>query len=253
MWDGLQQLHGAFLNAVFVATLVHIEDVSSTPANPAALGDTEMTAAISNFVSIASFSVGGQVVNAQNAVFEDGTAANLANGIIVEVHGRMVSGVLVATRVEFKSVSTANNPPVVGDSEAKGAISNFVSISNFSVAGQTVNAQNAVFEDGTAANLANGALVEVHGQMQGTVLVATRVQFKSTVTPPSAGIEFESTGAISGFVSVSSFMLAGVQIDASAASFERGTATNLANGVTVEVRGTLSNGIVRANRVRFER
>ena len=247
------ELHGAFLNAVFVATLVHIEDVSSTPSNPTALGDTEMTAAISNFVSIASFSVGGQVVNAQNAVFEDGTAVSLANGVIVEVHGRMISGVLVATRVEFKSASTTNNPPVVGDSEAKGAISNFISISNFSVAGQTVNAKNAVFEDGTAANLANGALVEVHGQMQGTVLVATRVQFKSTVTPPSAGVEFESTGTISGFVSVSSFMLAGVQIDASAASFERGTAANLANGVTVEVRGTLTNGIVRANRVRFER
>ena len=246
------ELHGAFLNAVFVATLVHIEDVSSTTPSPTALGDTEMTAAISNFVSIASFSVGGQVVNAQNAVFEDGTAANLANGVIVEVHGRMVSGVLVATRVEFKS-ATPGNPPVVGDSEANGAVSNFVSISNFSVAGQTVNAQNAVFEDGTAANLANGAIVEVHGQMQGTVLVATRVQFKSSVTTPSAGVEFESTGAISGFVSVSSFMLAGVQIDASAASFERGTAANLANGVTVEVRGTLTNGIVRANRVRFER
>ena len=247
------ELHGAFLNAVFVATLVHIEDSSSSTPNPVVMGDVEMTGTVSSFVSITSFSVGGQTVNAQNAVFEDGTAANLANGAVVEVHGRVVSGVLVASRVEFKSVVGTGTPPVAIDAEVTGAISGYVSVSNFLVAGQRVNAQNAVFSDGTAANLANGAVVEVHGSMVSGVLVATRVEFKSSVNPPSAGVEFESTGAISGFVSVSSFVIAGTRIDASAASFERGTAANLANGVIVEVRGTLANGVVKADRVRFER
>ncbi len=247
------ELHGAFLNAVFVATLVHIEDSSSTSPGSGSFGDTEMTGTIGNYTSIASFSVNGQMVNASNAVFEDGTAANLANGAIVEIHGRMVSGVLIASRVEFKSSVGSGNPPVLGDSEVTGSISSFVSISSFMVAGQRVNAQNAVFEDGTAANLANGAIVEVHGRMEGGVLMASRVEFKSSVNPPSGGVEFESTGAISSFVSVASFVIAGVQIDATGASFERGTAANLANGVLVEVRGTLTNGVVKANRVRFER
>ncbi len=245
------ELHGAYLNTVFVATLVHIEDSSPSTPNPVVPGDTEMTGSISNFVSVASFVVGGQMVNAQNAVFDDGTAANLANGALVEVHGRMVSGVLVASRVEFKS--TASTPPVVAESEVTGAVSGFVSISNFLVAGQRVNAQNAVFSDGIAANLANGATVEVHGRLESGVIIASRVEFKPSVTPPSVGVEFESKGAISGFASVSSFVLSGMRIDASAATFERGTAANLANGVTVEVRGTLTNGIVKANRVRFEK
>jgi len=245
------ELHGAFLNAVFVATLVHIKDASSSTPNPMVPGDTEMKGSISNFVSIASFSVGGQIVNGQSAVFEDGTVANLANGAVVEVHGRMISGVLVASRVEFKS--TTGTPPVAADSDITGAISGFVSVSNFTVAGQRVNAQSAVFSDGTAANLANGAIVEVHGLVVSGVLIASRMEFKSSVNPPSVGVEFESTGAVSGFVSVLSFMLSGTRIDASTASFERGTAANLANGVIVEVHGILANGIVKADRVRFQR
>ena len=51
---------------------------------------------------------------------------------------------------------------------------------------------------------------------------------------------------------MASFKLAGVLIDASNANFERGNAANLRNGVLVEIKGVLTNGVVKATRVRFE-
>ncbi|MEQ1595868.1 MAG: DUF5666 domain-containing protein [Casimicrobium sp.] len=245
------ELHGAFLNGVFMATLVHIEDASSSNSSSSSSGDAELEGAVSNFVSISNFTVQGQVVDASSAVFEDGTAADVAKGAVVEVHGRIVSGVLVASRVEIKSGGSSSSS---GEAEVEGAVSNFVSISNFTVGGQVVDASGAVFEDGTAADVANGAVVEVHGRIVAGVLVASRVEIKSgnTSPPPGAGVEFEEEGAISDFVSVASFKLAGVLIDASTANFERGTAANLRNGVLVEIKGVLTNGVVKATRVRFE-
>ena len=70
--------------------------------------------------------------------------------------------------------------------------------------------------------------------------------------PPSASSEFEATAAITVFVSVSDFMISGTKIDASAATFEKGTAANLKDGVKVQVKGILTAGVVKASRVRFE-
>jgi len=246
------ELHGAFLNGVFMASIVHIEDASSSnSSSSSASGDAEMKGAVSNYVSIANFTVQGQVVDASSAVFEDGTATDVANGAVVEVHGKIVGGILIASRVEIKSGNSSSSS---GEAEVTGAVSNFVSISNFKVGGQVIDASGAVFEDGTAADVANGAVAEVHGRLVAGILVASRVEIKSgnTAPPPSAGVEFEEDGAISDFVSVASFKLAGVLIDASTANFERGTAANLRNGALVEIKGVLANGVVKATRVRFE-
>jgi Domain of unknown function (DUF5666)/Repeat of unknown function (DUF5648) len=254
------EVHGNYVDAVFVATRVEIEDeVLGNPTTPVTAGSAEIKGVIANFVSVSDFMVAGQKVNAKDASFEDGTAASLANGVSVEVNGTIKDGVLVASRVEIKSGNAndnGGNPPVAGSVEAFGAITNFVSVSSFAVNGQTVNASKAVFNDGTPASLANGVVVEVHGDMVNGVLMATRVEIKSTVAggnnPPDA-IEFEAKGAVSAFVSVSSFVVGGKTIDASAASFERGTAANLRNGVIVEVKGTVVGGLVKATRVRFEK
>ena len=102
----------------------------------------------------------------------------------------------------------------------------------------------------SAASLANGVTIEVKGNLVAGVVNATSVEIKSSPAPEA--VEFEATGNVSAFVSVSSFTVGGQKIDASAATFERGAAANLANGVRVQVKGTLSAGIVKATRVRFE-
>ncbi|HPH70560.1 MAG TPA: DUF5666 domain-containing protein, partial [Kofleriaceae bacterium] len=132
------ELHGAFLNGVFMASIVHIEDASSSnSSSSSASGDAEMKGAVSNYVSIANFTVQGQVVDASSAVFEDGTATDVANGAVVEVHGKIVGGILIASRVEIKSGNSSSSS---GEAEVTGAVSNFVSISNFKVGGQVIDA-----------------------------------------------------------------------------------------------------------------
>jgi Domain of unknown function (DUF5666) len=254
------EVNGNFVNGVFVATTLHIEDrfAPGTPPSgtPPTAGLAEIEGLVGNFVSASNFTVNGQKIDASNAVFEDGTAASLANGVVVEVHGTVTNGVLIATRVEIKNDDNDNDDnPAAGLAEILGTVSGFVSASNFTVNGQKVDATNAVFKDGSAASLANGVLVEVKGNVVNGVLIATRVEIKGSPsgTTPTPGAEFEAKGTISAFVSVASFLVGGSTIDATNASFERGTAADLRNGVLVEVKGVVVGGVVKATRVRFER
>jgi Domain of unknown function (DUF5666) len=245
-------VEGVVIDGVLVATEIKLP--ASTP-----MADDEFKGFVTALGSGGKIFVNGTAVDTSNAVVTGGTLAQIVVGTEVELHGAFISGTFVATRVHIEDGPNGIDTNPVGDSEIKGIVANFVSISNFTVNGQIVNAQNAVFEDGSAANLANGANVEVHGKVVSGVLVASRVEFKSVTPPPGGGddppdaIEFEATGTISAFTGVASFMVAGKTIDASAASFERGTAANLANGVLVEVKGSIVGGIVKATRVRFER
>lgn len=275
------EAHGTFVDGVFVATTIEIEDAvapNPSPTPPPGAGLAELEGVIANFASASSLTVNGQTVDASGAVFEDGTIASLANGVKVEVHGTIVNGVLVATRVEVKDGDDDDDDAVAGGAELLGTVSGFVSAANFTVNGQRVDASSALFKDGSAASLANGVLVEVKGAIVAGVLVATQVEIKASpsgntppppapppgTTPPppppppaptpTPGTEFESTGNVSGFVSVASFVIGGRTTNATGATFERGTAADLRNGVRVEVRGVFgADGVVRANRVRFER
>lgn len=62
----------------------------------------EIEGLVSDYVSISSFKVDGQTVNAASAVIKNGTAADIRDGLKVEVEGIVTSGVLVATRVVIR-------------------------------------------------------------------------------------------------------------------------------------------------------
>ena len=63
----------------------------------------EVEGYVAEFVSISSdFKVSGQTVNAANAVIRNGTAADIRNGLKVEVEGTVSNGVLVASVVVIK-------------------------------------------------------------------------------------------------------------------------------------------------------
>ena len=212
--------------------------------------------------------VNGTSVDISHATLTGGTQAHLLVGAQVEIHGAFSSGIFIATSVKIEATvptPPSTTPPAVVEAEVSGAISNFLSISNFTVASQLVDASGAVIEDGTADSLINGATVEVHGLIVGGVLKATRLEVKRAVvtspvtpptgtpTPPHDAVEFEATGAVSAFISVASFKVSGAIIDATSASFEKGSVTDLKNGATVQVKGTLTAGVVKATRVRFEK
>jgi hypothetical protein len=203
---------------------------------------TTIQGVISNFTSVSNFMVAGQQVNARAATFVGGEAKNLADGVNVSVAGTLANGVLNASAVQF----LGGNPPPSAVT-ISGTISNFVSVGDFVVAGQRVDASSANFNNGTASNLANGRTVTVKGVIQGATLVAQSVTFAQT--PPTT---LQVEGQISNFVSASSFVVAGQPVNASQATFSGGKASDLADGVKVQVQGTLQNGVLVASTVQIE-
>ena len=66
--------------------------------------DVTVEGGITDFVSVASFKVAGQPVDAAGATVEGGTAGDLANGRQVEATGPMnAAGILIARKVEIKA------------------------------------------------------------------------------------------------------------------------------------------------------
>jgi hypothetical protein len=85
----------------------------------------EVEGYVSDFVSIASFKVAGQMVNGANAVIRNGTAANVANGVKVEAEGAITNGVLVASVLVLK---LQTNVSVEAGMQSKDAAANTITV-----------------------------------------------------------------------------------------------------------------------------
>lgn len=137
--------------------------------------EAEVRGTITEFTSLASFSVNGLPVDASRARFPDGTAGIML-GAMVEVEGAIVNGVLVAAKVELEDENEERN-------ELHGTISALdTNAKTFVVRGVNVHySATTVFKDGVEANLANGRQVEVKGSLgaDGTTVEASRIEFES--------------------------------------------------------------------------
>ena len=86
----------------------------------------------------------------------------LANGQTVEMHGYLNGSLFIATRIEVKSSSSmgaASGIDNVYGLQLQGLVNNFIGVASFGLGGLTVDARNATFVNGTAAQLANGILI----------------------------------------------------------------------------------------------
>ena len=112
----------------------------------------------------------------------------------------------------------------------------------------TVDLGAAVVEDGTVGDLVPGTFVRVEGLAAGGVLQVERARILREVDEPIGVI-----GLVSDFVAAGSFRVRQTLVDASApeVAFDPGSAADLADGVLVEVRGVVRNGVLRATRVRL--
>ncbi len=191
-----------------------------------------------------------------------------------------------ATRISYLGLSAANLPPTLADGRfvrvlialapsgpvwtalrvadgmapianteeatVKGLISDFTSLSTFSVNGTPVDARNALFPNGSSG-LGLGARVEVEGAAVGGILVATRVTL--VTDGDDAGQSFETRGAITALDPVErTFVVHDVTVSYSGTvDFRNGSAPDLAIGRMVEARGTLSADGTRlqASRITF--
>lgn len=241
------EVHGILRGSLFIASRIEVRSVAFPPtATTPAVVYSEAQGAISGFVGASAFLVAGVKVDASAAYFRNGTPAMLQNGVYVDVKGTIVAGVLKASEVEFKQTSST----VGANTDVTGVVSGFISVSTFTVSGLIVDASSAFFKNGTAAMLINGAAVEVKGTLVSGVLKASEVEFRNSGS--SEALDMDAKGLISNFVGVSSFTVAGVQVDASAARFKAGTAAMLQNGVRVEVKGAIVGGVLKATEVDFD-
>ena len=172
----------------------------------------------------------------------------LANGSFVRVRldTTQVAGRWTATRLELRRELDDHD-----EAEVEGVITAYSGVgTSFEVNGLPVDAAGARFEDGSSANLAVGARVEVEGALRNGVLRASKVEFRNVE-------EFRLFGEAESFNATErSFVVRGVKIVYTATTrFDDGTAADLSGpNAQVEVRGQLQadGTTVQAERIRFE-
>lgn len=138
-------------------------------------------------VSVAAhrFNLNALLVDYSTANMEDFEDADPAVGDLVKVTGSTIlaDGTLVALHVELRSDDYLAAGP--GDIlEVEGVIEDFVSATDFRVAGWDVTTTaDTTYEHGTAADLADGVLVMVKGVADANgVLVAHKIAFREVST-----------------------------------------------------------------------
>lgn len=130
--------------------------------------------------SLGTCTVDGVQVRFQGVAAADLPANGVADGQYVTVQGHAYGGgLMTADRIQLRDRISYPDATLVA---LEGEVSAFVSVASFTVNGQPVDASNAVFLNGIAADLKEGANVMVEGSMVGTVLVASKVHFRQAVS-----------------------------------------------------------------------
>lgn len=126
------------------------------------------------------------------------------------------------------------------DAHLRGAISAFTSDTLFSVGGTPVDASHATFRVGEGG-LSLGVQVDAEGQFVDGVLIARTITIEGLHDNLSQAIELHGrVGALD--TTARTFLLHGVTVHYAAATFVGGTAQALADGLFVEVDGSLASG-----------
>jgi len=140
----------------------------------------QLAGVITDYAGLNAFKVLGTPIDASNAIITGGAPSAIGNGVKVELDGFMSGGVLVVKKLRIRNIPGVGGPVAF---TLIGAIGNYLSPSSFVVKGQLVNASGLTsenFENGSAADLANGRRVTVVGDtVVDGVLIANRVTFLS--------------------------------------------------------------------------
>jgi hypothetical protein len=197
-----------------------------------------------------TFMIGGATIDFSGVAAAD-LPKNFANGLVVRVRLQTTKNssgqwVAISIRAEEREVDDRD------EAEVEGIITDFTSVTSFSVNGLPVDASKAEFPDGTAG-IMKGAMVEVEGAIVNGVLVATEVKLENEQQELN---QIELFGAISSLdTGAQTFMVRSVTVHYGATTvFANGAQANLANGKLVEVKGVLSTDgtKVEASRIEFK-
>lgn len=212
----------------------------------------EIKGPVESKLSATTFVTMGTTVNTNSFTVYDAVASDLSNlaaGDIVQVHGLPnANGVITATRVQKRAAMPLQVYKTVGVVAAAPA----PTATQFKLGTLTVAYANNVVRD-LAVPLPAGTLVRVK-----TTAAPIAGQITATqIRPFTSGPQQDAKEAeLSGFVATltaNNFMLNGVTVNYSAnTAFERGTLADLANGRQVEIKGSITNGVITASTIKFE-
>lgn len=231
--------------ATILADQVKVKDRRSAQAGKLTVGGV-----VTDFQSSSSFNVSGFKVDASSAKFEHGTTAGLANGARIKVKGITNGDVLKADEVEFKSGEAASTK-----TQLTGPVVDFIDASAFRLRGQLVDASLAKFDNGSQADLRNGAVIKVEGQITQGKLVAKEVKL---LTPgrnrgPSADRAVVwLDGTVYG-VTAASFKLSDIVVAVGADTQPADFRSRLVDGARIKVRvRRLADGSLFADAIEFK-
>lgn len=243
---GIAQANGDFL-----ATRV-VSSVSLTPTNKLAIrGTIDSIPSANNYVVRTSSTATVTVVCATPSclVRPSGATLTAASGGVAGTPVRVVAtdttslsgGILTAVKIQ--SLSPDQLTAFTGVNSTFAKIKGYATQvgSDWYVGGVKV----------TGYSFSSGNFVEVKGTWLGSVLQATKVETESSRKINGNSYKNEFYGAVSG-LSGNTFVVQGVTVDASTASFTGGTLASIANGTYVEVKGSLSGGSLTAVNVEIK-
>ena len=204
--------------------------------------EVELSGTITGYVSPSNFLVRGVPVDASAAqvVFTGGTVASLRNGVFVDIVGNVAGS--SGNVVTASHVAVLSQAPDGGTVDYQGTVSALnMTSGTFTLTAQDDGitqsfpvslAPNAVFSNGTAAQLINGANVEIEATNAASGLLAYSVSFQGV----------SKTSGSSGGASGSVLETQGTLYNLTTTSFEVNALTIQINGV-IPKEGTLANGV----------
>ena len=210
---------------------------------------TELTGMMAELISTASFKVRNATVDASAAtlVFKNGNSGNLVNGSLVKIEGRLVEGIVRASRVEF--VTTEDSRAVA----FRGVVSNYNSSSGaFSLLGVSMRLDgNAKLTASNGSSLSrgsfgNGDFGVVSGSFVSGVFVVTAAELVKDNTLPTLRTE-----GLAYLVNLSQQTLRvnGQLVRWNASTRIDGNLNDLKGGVNVRVEGTIVLNELLASRL----
>uniref|UniRef100_E6PRV5 DUF5666 domain-containing protein n=1 Tax=mine drainage metagenome TaxID=410659 RepID=E6PRV5_9ZZZZ len=240
-----------------VVTASSIRAYATQPAQ------VELRGTITGYVSPSNFLVRGVLVDASapGVSFNGGSAASLGNGVFVDILGHVGSG--NGNVVTASSVTVLPQAPDGGTVDYQGTVSalntaNGTFTLTWQKEGTTSTSQvtlapNVVFSNGAAAQLVNGANVEIEATNTSSGLTAYSVSFRGVGSGDGgsggSSSTLETKGVIYNLTSTS-FQVNALTIQINGVSPNSGT---LANGVTVEVTFTPSGSQNLAKEISIDR
>lgn len=165
------------------ATRVRLEGLGTSDSE-----DAVVEGFVTRVLSPGNFFLGNlQVVSNTVTVFQGGTNTDVLVGVHLEVHGRLVGGIMTAAKVELE------------DADLHGAVTQVLGPGHFFLGNiQVLTNAETIFEGGTLNEIVVGVHLEVYGSVVNGTVTATKVEFErvtslSEISPPEISPATSST------------------------------------------------------------